>query len=161
ALTACVLAAGTKPETQRADARPQGTERRADKEPDRLPDPEKRDDKADPKPALDLHGDPLPPGALARLGTIRFRVPSGDLFVAFLPGDKTLMTAGQALSTWEISTGKELRRWDCKGGSVSFALAPDGKTLAAGTYTDNANVVAIYLRDPATGRVIKECHGHS
>jgi RNA polymerase sigma factor (sigma-70 family) len=114
-----------------------------------------------PPPTQDLLGDPLPPGALARLGTVRFRVPAGGIFVTFLPGDTTLLTAGGALSTWEVSTGKELRRWDCKGGSGSFALAPGGKTLAVGTYTDNATAVAIYLRDATTGRVLQECRGHA
>jgi WD40 repeat protein len=65
------------------------------------------------------------------------------------------------VSVWEVSTGKELRRFDCKGGSGSFALTPDGKTLAVGTYTDDPNVVAIYLRDAATGRALQECRGHA
>jgi WD40 repeat protein len=163
-LTTFALVRGKAPQEQRADAGPQEPERRSEKE----PEPDKRNDKPDPpkgaapvRAASDLHGDPLPPGALARLGTVRFRTPPGALFLAFLPGDKTLLTAGQALSEWEIATGKELRRWDCKGGSGSFALAPDGKTLAIGTYTDNPTVVAIYLRDAATGRVLQECRGHS
>jgi RNA polymerase sigma factor (sigma-70 family) len=117
--------------------------------------------KAPVRAVADLHGDPLPPGALARLGTVRFRIPEGWPFLAFLPGDKTLMTAGGALSTWDISTGRELRRWDSRNGSGSFALAPDGRSLAVGTYTDNPNTVAIYLRDATTGRVLQECRGHS
>src|SRR5262249_10560199 len=126
-LATFALVAGASPEEQRANtplpqpatAEPQDREKRPEKE----PEPEKRNDKPEkPAPvrvATDLHGDPLPPGALARLGTVRFRVLSGGTFITFLPGDKTLMTAGQTLSTWEIATGKELHRWDCnKGGSV-------------------------------------------
>jgi WD40 repeat protein len=110
----------------------------------------------------DLHGDPLPTGALARLGTVRFRPPLGATWLAFLPGDSTLLTAsGQTLSAWDIATGKELRRCRCEGGSSDFALSPDGKTLAIGTYTDNPNVVAIYLCDTCTGRVLRECRGHA
>jgi RNA polymerase sigma factor (sigma-70 family) len=157
-------AATPLPIPQQAAAEPQDREKRPEKE----AAPEKRNDKLEkPAPArvaADLHGDPLPPGALARLGTVRFRATYGGTFpaIAFLPGDKTLMTAaGGALSTWDVATGKELRRWDCKGASGAFALAPDGKTLAVGTYTDNPNTVAIYLRDAATGRVLKECCGHS
>jgi RNA polymerase sigma factor (sigma-70 family) len=109
----------------------------------------------------DTHGDPLPAGALARLGTVRFRTPEGATFLSFLPGDTTLLTAGGVLSTWELGTGKEVRRDDCNGNSRTFALAPDGKTLAVGTYADNPTVVAIYLRDVTTGRVLQECRGHS
>lgn len=45
-------------------------------------------------PGTDLYGDPLPPGAITRLGTTRFRVPGGGwLFhsMAFLPDNKTIV----------------------------------------------------------------------
>src|SRR5206468_1559458 len=53
----------------------------------------------------DLHGDPLPADALVRLGTLRFR-PLSASWLAFSPGDATLLTAGgQFLSAWDVSTG--------------------------------------------------------
>src|SRR5262245_623498 len=85
----------------------------------------------------DLHGDPLPAGAIARLGTVRFRPPAGAHWLAFSPGDKTLLTAGGRLSAWDVATGKEVRRFRFGGwGGCCSALAPNGKTLATGTQTN-------------------------
>jgi hypothetical protein len=50
-----------------------------------------------PPPAArtDLLGDPLPPGALARLGTRRFRQPATIVGVAYAPDGKTVVTGRQ------------------------------------------------------------------
>jgi RNA polymerase sigma factor (sigma-70 family) len=110
-------------------------------------------------PGTDLHGDPLPPGARARLGTVRFRTSS--TWLGFTPGDKALLTAGAGwLSAWDVATGKELRRCRCPEHSRALALAPDGKTLAVATDTDDPKSVAIYLRDTSTGRALQELRGH-
>ena len=61
---------------------------------------------------LDLYGDALPPGAFARLGTVRFRS-TGGLFVrAALSADgKLLAVAGERLiRLLDPQTGVELRR---------------------------------------------------
>jgi RNA polymerase sigma factor (sigma-70 family) len=152
ALTAWAVVAGIAPEAQRADALPSlpgqdGAGRPSGKAPDPLTDAEKREDKdgrpKGPAPS-DLHGDPLPPGALARLGTVRFRTPVGTTAVAFLPGETTLLTVGgSSFSTWEVATGKELRRRDYKGNGSSYALAPDGKALAVGTYVNEIVVLRV------------------
>ncbi len=60
----------------------------------------------------DRYGDPLPPDAVARLGTIRFR-PGGHVdSVAFMPDGKQLVAFGPEndLSVWDAATGKELLR---------------------------------------------------
>jgi WD40 repeat protein len=171
------------PEAQRADALPplpgqadggpQGAGRPSDKTPDSPTGPAKRENKegqskgpAGVPAASDLYRDPIPPGALARLGTVRFRPPMGTTSLAFLPGDTTLLTVGgSSFSVWEVTTGKELRRCDFKGGSSSFVLSPDGKAVAVGTYvaepTEDTKTVAISLLDVATGRVLREFRGHS
>src|SRR5262249_42579819 len=61
------------------------------------------------RPRAARYGDPLPPGATSRLGTLRFRTWADR--VAFLPGDKVLATIGrEAVSFWGVGTGKETRR---------------------------------------------------
>src|ERR1700720_4941962 len=64
-------------------------------------------------PRPDDHGDPLPPGAVARLGTVRLRHVvrdgSGAACVAFSPDGKTLVSGGDVgLRAWDVATGKDL-----------------------------------------------------
>src|SRR5690349_6713921 len=55
--------------------------------------------------ALDLHGDPLPDGAVARLGTARLRALCGSIH--FAPDGKTLVgiDAGRVVRTWDAISG--------------------------------------------------------
>src|SRR5947199_1210 len=63
----------------------------------------------DNQPRLDLFGDPLPPGALRRLGTVRFRQEYVH-DMAFTPDGKSLVVSSAArLIQWEVATGKPLR----------------------------------------------------
>jgi WD40 repeat protein len=106
--------------------------------------------------AKDLYGDPLPAGALARLGTLRFRHEAPIAFAVFLPGGKSVLSVGNdgVASVWEFPSGKTVRRFATHTEGKSFpvpadelppgfspgfrasvaaravALAPDGKTLA-------------------------------
>jgi RNA polymerase sigma factor (sigma-70 family) len=65
------------------------------------------------KQATDLVGDPLPPEALARMGTLRWRHP-GLSYLAVLPGDRGVITASRdgGLRLWDGKDGKEVRRFE-------------------------------------------------
>jgi WD40 repeat protein len=62
----------------------------------------------------DSHGDALPAKSLARIGTIRWRHAQALTFMAFLPGDTELLTAGadQIVHVWDVGSGKELRQFN-------------------------------------------------
>ena len=74
------------------------------------PSPEKA---ADLRPILtDSQGDPLPEGAIARLGTERLRHGNSIRGVGFLPGGQALMSADwHGVLIWDITTGRCLRRF--------------------------------------------------
>ncbi len=81
----------------------------------------------------DLYGDPLPPHAIARIGTLRFRHPDGATSVAWLPDGKTLVSAGGMgeIRFWDPETGRLRRVIQSKGTRVTaVAVSPDGTLLA-------------------------------
>jgi WD40 repeat protein len=103
---------------------------------------------------VDRYGDLLPPGTVARMGTIRFRHGGPVSFAGFSADGKILISAGQeqAIRFWELATGKELLEILVDGQMFSaFALSGDGKTLAA--VTDNQT---IQLWDVATGKALRK-----
>ena len=84
--------------------------------------------------ATDLHGDPLPAGARARMGTYRWWHPSAVNFVACLD-DKRLVTGCQdgLFRVLDVATGKELRRFVRPGDDEAAAQrAADGIAMYAG-----------------------------
>jgi WD40 repeat protein len=70
------------------------------------------------RPTVDSLGDALPAGALLRLGTSRFRPPSGVDELALSPDEKTVVTLGRQLIAWDTATGKE--RWRANDGDIGF-----------------------------------------
>src|SRR5437867_4341936 len=62
--------------------------------------------------AQDQPGDALPPGAVARLGTTRWRHGGTVLLASLLPDGKTVVTVSEdrTVRLWEFPSGKELRR---------------------------------------------------
>lgn len=113
----------------------------------------------------DLYGDPLPKGAIARLGTIRFRHGGWYLTnVTFLPDSATTITTTSGDSEivfWEATTGKRLRdiRTDPMG-IQGLALSHDGKKIAVGGFwypEDRSKGAMGELRvlDTATGATIR------
>jgi WD40 repeat protein len=116
-----------------------------------------------PSRPVDLYGDPLPPGASARLGTTRFKYPSHRLIgLAFSTDGGTLIGAGeeQAIYFWDTATGRQLHTLSTaplRGGS--FALSPDGRTMAlAGTWYDEPQhkmESQVWILDPESGQRIQ------
>jgi WD40 repeat protein len=82
----------------------------------------------------DAVGDPLPPGARARLGTTRLRHVLGTADLVFFPDGQRLASSGSDgfVYVWDTATGQELSRWQVAiSGGVTLAFPPDadGKTL--------------------------------
>jgi WD40 repeat protein len=103
---------------------------------------------------LDRHGDPLPDGAVARIGTTRFR--HGWLInsLAFTADGKALMSQGlDAVRVWVTATGREARHLAAPPGRqfISAALSPDGKLLATTLWEQ-----PLTLWDPATGKKVRD-----
>jgi RNA polymerase sigma factor (sigma-70 family) len=104
----------------------------------------------------DRYGDPLPDGALVRMGTIRFRHAEGVTCFAFSPDGKTLVSGGHdyTLRLWDMATGKEVRRLLGHRGAVrNLALSPDGSVLASsGDAWRGQEPGRILLWDVGTGK---------
>jgi RNA polymerase sigma factor (sigma-70 family) len=86
----------------------------------------------EPQAAVDAHGDPLPDGAVARLGTIRFNHGDGLHSLVFSADGKTIISEGNgSIRFWDARNGKELDNIRTDKGSFVFPtiLFADGKTL--------------------------------
>ncbi len=87
-------------------------------------------------PRVDRFGDPLPPGARARLGTVRLRHGGEIGQFAFAPDGKVLAAASDddRVCLWEVPTGRELRSLEnvTAGIDPGVAFSADGKILATG-----------------------------
>jgi WD40 repeat protein len=110
----------------------------------------------------DNYGDLLPAGAVARLGTQRFRHGGLTTAVAFAPDGRSLLTLGQdGLCTWEIPTGNPLARLpNQKNRHIvgAGALSPDCKLLVSVDPGDKAPLLRLW--DVATGQLLREFGNH-
>ncbi|MHC4915827.1 MAG: WD40 repeat domain-containing protein [Planctomycetota bacterium] len=83
---------------------------------------------------VDVHGDPLPPGAVCRMGTVRFHQRSRINGLCYSPDGKTIASGGDGreVIVWNAETGERIARLDV-GHKVVYDLAfsPGGKLLAA------------------------------
>src|SRR5262245_12719745 len=120
-----------------------------------------REPAAKAKPARsDLHGDPLPQGAVVRLGTGRCHHPEVVRALAFSPDGKTLAVASHHLVVlMDRATGKLLRRHRLEPFEVrALTFTPEGKLLALGgadeTQRVNATDFRAYLAEVETGKTL-------
>jgi RNA polymerase sigma factor (sigma-70 family) len=103
---------------------------------------------------VDRFGDPLPPGAVRRFGSLRFR--RKEIFnVAFSPDGKQLIAGDgcSPLAVFDAVTGRKLREVgkNSLGANAlsGFALSPDGKQFAC-CGSD------VYVWSLETGRLIRQ-----
>src|SRR5262249_50255012 len=108
---------------------------------------------APPRPRTDRFGDPLPPGAVVRLGTMRFRHGNGAT-VAFSADGKSLLTFGadRALRTWDAHSGRLIGKQRLPLGEYIRAatLSADGRLLA---FQDYEALDAFFLWDVPGNRL--------
>ncbi len=84
-----------------------------------------------PNVRTDLHGDPLPDGVIARLGTLRLR--ANGAMLAFPPGGTTIVSVlrGRQVTFWDADTGKPRGRRELPVQPVYVIfLSSDGRLLA-------------------------------
>jgi RNA polymerase sigma factor (sigma-70 family) len=112
-----------------------------------------------PAAARDIQGDPLPQGALARLGTNRLRLAGPVESVAFSPDDTRVISAGGppdlTLRAWESATGKELWRQTLPCAPWALAVSHDGRLIATG---GDDRVVRMWAVD--NGHQVRQFRGH-
>jgi WD40 repeat protein len=127
------------------------------------------------QPKVDALGDPLPPGAVARLGTLRFKHPSTPELhhnillptiitsVHYSADGSRLVSRAAPYDTvrvWDTSTGRALPGdWDNRVCSAdeAIALSPDGALLAVQSHDSQRRdaAKAVRLWDVATGKLLR------
>jgi RNA polymerase sigma factor (sigma-70 family) len=112
----------------------------------------KETDAGEPQTRKDALGDPLPDGAIARLGTVRFRHGEPIMFLSFTADGKRLVSQGyDGVRVWDGGSGKQLRRFALEDEAVGGAidLSHDGKLLAEAS---RGRGKFLQLRDADSGR---------
>ena len=86
----------------------------------------------------DRYGDPLPPGAIARLGTVRLRHQGVISAAVFMPDGKTVIVADPAggIISWDVASRRKIRQYNRTPLSIDepLALSADDKTLVFCTW---------------------------
>lgn len=118
-----------------------------------------------PASRTDLYGDALPPGAVGRLGTIRFRRNEPffrDGGLAFLPDGKALVTLSEEhdIQVWDFPSGRLRHEISTRPLCIrGFALSPDGKRMAVAGFYPSAGDMAgrseVRVLDLPAGKVVK------
>jgi RNA polymerase sigma factor (sigma-70 family) len=104
----------------------------------------------------DQYGDLLPEGAVARIGTLRFRHGGGQVNrVLPTPDGKMLVSKSYygegSVFVWDLATGRMVHQFPGHyEENRAVALSPDGKTLALG------RGAVIHLHDLASGKEVQK-----
>jgi RNA polymerase sigma factor (sigma-70 family) len=109
-------------------------------------------------PRVDRYGDPLPTGAISRIGTTRLKLPAHSVvYSAVYSADSRWLATGATydLRVWDARSGRLLHvlkdssaAWDYPG-ITSVAFSPDGRWLAASQRRGES----VSVWDAATGRL--------
>ena len=109
------------------------------------------------KVQTDAYGDPLPSGALLRLGTLRYR--TGEII------DSLSISADRKLGMCTERTGRRrLQAFDVQTGQMRTLL----QEVAEGVFSPTGHVFAcvaergqvIYIQDADTGKLLRKLKGH-
>jgi WD40 repeat protein len=107
---------------------------------------------AAPPARTDAQGDPLPAGALARLGTVRFRDAGASETACLSPDGKLVAVGGPGhwVRLLDAADGAEVRSFEIDTTApTDLAFSPDGAVLAAAWSDD-----VLRLWDPANGKAL-------
>jgi WD40 repeat protein len=111
----------------------------------------------------DLYGDPLPPRAVVRLGTVRFRhIGWGSPYgLAFSRDGRALLSASEdGIRLWNSRTGEPLRHLPLPGLHIRCAaFSPDGQLAAVGVYQfakeNDPGVSSVRVLDASSGKELR------
>ena len=110
-------------------------------------------------PGKDLYGDPLPPDAVARMGTVRLRQSSGVTCLAVSRDGRKVAAGGSdgTVRLWDVLTGRLSTTLEGKlRGLSTVAYSRDGRRLAAGSGDGT-----LLVWDPSSGRELARIRGAS
>jgi RNA polymerase sigma factor (sigma-70 family) len=100
---------------------------------------------------VDDHGDPLPEGALARLGTLRFRIANQLGFYPISPDGKIMAVgADDGIHFWDLATGQTIRKLTGGHRAEAMQFSSDGQTLVS----REPGLIRVW--DVATGRQLRQ-----
>lgn len=106
----------------------------------------------------DCYGDPLPEGAIARMGTVRGRMPGLVNACVYSPDGKMLVADGgdAAIHLFDAATRQPLRQLHQHKMTVTcLAFSPNGKMLASGSKDGD-----LCLWDWPSGKVLRRFSAH-
>jgi WD40 repeat protein len=103
--------------------------------------------------------DPLPAGAIARIGSTRLRHDKMVIGIAFSPDSKTVASSGwdNLVRLWDAKTGKQIRQFEGHQKPIyGVAFSPDGNLLVS-----NGQETTIRVWDVASGKQLLVLTGHN